>query len=58
MMIPTKDFGKTGPTKQYPWGIQVCRTRCAEGMEWSSLGTGPGLYAELTEWGNRVVRNS
>ncbi len=52
MRIPTKDFGKTGPTKQYPWGIQVCRTRCAEGMEWSSLGTGPGPYATLTQWGN------
>ena len=52
MRIPTKDFGKTGPTKQYPWGIQVCRTRCAEGMEWSSLGTGPGDYATLNQWGN------
>ena len=56
MRIPTKDFGKTGPTKQYPWGIQVGRTRCVEGMEWSSLGTGPGPYAALTEWGNLWVK--
>ena len=52
MRIPTKDFGKTGPTKQYPWGINVARTRFTEGMEWSSLGTGPGPYARMTQWGN------
>ena len=29
VIIPTADFGKTGPTRQYPWGVNVCRTRIA-----------------------------
>ena len=29
--IPTKDFGSLGPTMNYPWGINVCRTRLAGG---------------------------
>lgn len=29
VIIPTADFGKSGPTRQYPWGINVCRTRIA-----------------------------
>ena len=27
IMIPTGDFGKLGPTVQYPWGLNICRTR-------------------------------
>lgn len=30
MKIPTEDFGKLGPTRQYPWGINICRTRIAD----------------------------
>ena len=56
LMIPTKDFGKLGPTQQYPWGIQIGRTRFAEGVETWALGTGPGPYATLNQWGNLWVR--
>ena len=56
LMIPTKDFGKLGPTKQYPWGIQVARSRYAEGNEEWSLSTGGNLYATLSEWCNLILR--
>ena len=56
LMIPTKDFGKLGPTQQYPWGIQIGRTRFAEGGETWALGTGPGPYATLNQWGNLWIR--
>ncbi len=56
LMIPTKDFGKLGPTQQYPWGIQIGRTRFAEGAEYWALGTGEGPYATLNQWGNLWVR--
>ncbi len=56
LMIPTKDFGQLGPTKQYPWGIQIGRTRLAEGKEVWALGTGAGPYATLNQWGNLWVK--
>ena len=52
LMIPTKDFGKNSPTEQFPWGIQVARTRFAEGYEEWALGPGLGAYAEVNLWGN------
>ena len=56
LMIPAKDFGKLGPTQQYPWGIQIGRTRLTEGGEVWALGTGSGAYATLNQWGNLWVR--
>ena len=56
LMVPTKDFGLIGPTKQYPWGIQVGRTRLTEGREVWALGIGPGSYSTLNQWGNLWVK--
>lgn len=53
LMIPTDDFGKIGPARQYPWGIQIGRTRMAgEKTEFYSFGLGPGGYGILNQWGN------
>ena len=30
VVIPTADFGKLGPTRQYPWGLNICRTRVVD----------------------------
>ncbi len=57
MMVPTKDLGKIGPTKQDPWGIQIGRTRFSgNDQEWSALGPGKGPYATLTQWGNLWIK--
>jgi len=56
LMVPTKDFGSLGPTKQYPWGIQIGRTRFAEACEAWALAPGTGPYATLNQWGNLWVR--
>lgn len=52
IMIPTKDFGKLGPTKQYPWGIQIARTRFTGGIAegWAIAPISP--YRTLNKWGN------
>jgi hypothetical protein len=57
IMIPTKDFGKIGPTKDFPWGIQVGRTRFTGGRteSWSISPTG-GAYAVLNRWGDLWMR--
>ncbi|MCX6983969.1 MAG: hypothetical protein NT118_04340, partial [Lentisphaerae bacterium] len=52
LMIPMKDFGKISPSEQFPWGIQVARTRFAEGYEEWALGPGQGAYADVNLWGN------
>lgn len=56
IMIPTKDLGKLGPSKAYPWGIQVGRTRFAGGtMEnWALAPTG-GSFDKSNRWGNLVT---
>ncbi len=53
IMIPTKDLGNIGPTKEYPWGIQVGRTRFTGGRSegWAIAPTG-GAYAILNRWGD------
>ncbi len=52
IMIPTKDLGNLGPSKEYPWGIQVGRTRFTGGKseDWAIAPTG-GAYATLNRWG-------
>jgi hypothetical protein len=53
ILIPTKDFGQLGPTKEYPWGIQVGRTRFAGGTkETWALARTDGPYATLNHWGD------
>ena len=58
IMIPTKDFGKLGPTKIYPWGIQVGRTRFTGGhtQPWAIAPTSGGPYRTLNRWGNLWMR--
>lgn len=51
--IPTKDFGNLGPTKEYPWGIQVGRTRMAEECPFTqAIAPTGGNYAVQNKWGN------
>ena len=58
MKIPTADFHSPPPTRTLPWGIQVGRTRMAgkDGMQWYSLGCGPGGYSIIPQWGNLWTR--
>ena len=58
--IPTADFGKLGPTKEYPWGILVGRTRIVDNgfanqKGYSITPTGGG-YATLPKWGKLWAR--
>jgi hypothetical protein len=58
IMIPTADLGELGPTAEHPWGINVCRTRCAsgEGQEWFAAAPTDGKpYRTLSKLGNLVV---
>ncbi len=54
IMIPTKDFGKLGPTKNYPWGVQVGRTRFTGGSPeiWTVAPMERGPYKNTSNWGN------
>lgn len=53
LAVPLADFGQMTPTKEYPWGIQIARTRYADGNpEFQALGTGEGGYNVITQWGN------
>ncbi len=54
IVIPTNDFGSLGPTADYPWGINIGRTRFAGGqMHLSAIApTGKGLYAVVNKWAN------
>ena len=58
VMIPTKDFGKLGPTQTFPWGIQVGRTRFTGGhtQPWAIAPTSGGPYRTLNRWGNLWMR--
>lgn len=57
VMIPTKDFGGLGPSKEYPWGIQVGRTRFSGGSpEAWAIAPVNGPYATLNRWGNLWMR--
>jgi hypothetical protein len=57
IMIPTKDFGNIGPTKDFPWGIQVGRTRFTGGeMECWAIAPTNGAYATLNKWGDLWMR--
>ncbi len=61
MMIPTKDFGKLGPTSQYPWGINICRTRIStlgfSGQKGYCIApTGDGGYRNQRCWARMWVR--
>ena len=54
IMVPTRDFGELGPTKEYPWGIQVGRTRFTGGhmQPWALAPTSGGPYKTLNRWGS------
>ncbi len=58
IMIPTKDFGKAGPTEAYPWGINLCRNRMASGKSEKSalVPTGKDEFIDLSKLGNLVMR--
>ena len=58
IMIPTDDFGKIGPTKTFPWGIQVGRSRFTGGhpKAWEIAPTSGGPYRTLNRWGNLWMR--
>ena len=58
MMIPVKDFGSLGPTKVYPWGINVCRTRWASGKPecYAIAPTGQMCFGVLSKLGNLHVQ--
>jgi len=58
ILIPTKDFGNVGPTQQFPWGIQVGRTRFTGGTpeSWAIAPTSGGPYRTLNRWGNLWMR--
>lgn len=58
IVIPTKDFGNLGPTEEYPWGIQVGRTRFTGGNDeaWAIAPTSGGPYRTLNRWGNLWMR--
>ncbi len=54
IVIPTEDFGKTLPSKQQPWGINVCRERFTGGGEESTAisPTGKTVFDDLTKLAN------
>jgi len=56
--IPTDDFGELGPTKTYPWGIQVGRTRFTggHGTAWCIAPTSGGPYRTLNKWASLWMR--
>ena len=58
ILVPTKDFGQLGPTKEYPWGIQVGRTRFTGGTPeaWAIAPTSGGPYRTMNRWGNLWMR--
>ena len=58
IMIPTKDFGVLGPTKDYPWGINVCRVRRAGGeAEYYSIAPSGGAERhDRSKWGNLMTK--
>jgi len=58
VMIPSDDLGKIGPSKTYPWGIQVGRTRFTGGhpTSWAIAPTSGGPYRTLNRWGNLWMR--
>jgi hypothetical protein len=51
IVIPTADFGKVFPSKQQPWGINVCRMRFAGGENetFALSPTGKKIFADLTK---------
>ena len=54
--IPTEDFGKRRPSKQFAWGIDIFRTRLAgdntKNPAISALApVGPGFFARQQRWG-------
>ena len=56
--IPTEDLGKVGPTRTFPWGIQVARNRLTGGhpSRWAIAPTS-GQPVETTNlWANLWMR--
>ncbi len=60
ILIPTTDFGKLGPTKQYPWGINICRTRInslgVQNQKNYSIAPTGGSYREQKYWARLWMR--
>ena len=61
LMIPTADFGKMGPTMQYPWGLNICRTRISSlgfsrQKAYSIAPTGSNPYRAQKFWAKMWMR--
>ena len=58
ILVPTADFGAAGPSKEYPWGINVGRARFAEGDVpcYAISPTGRKLFRVLSRLGNLSMR--
>lgn len=56
--IPVTDLGNLGPTRQYPWGLQIGRTRMAGEKRYDAYSIAPtgGAYRILPKWRNLYVR--
>ena len=52
--IPTDDFGETGPSKKYPWGLQIGRSWISRDNAFHNQAlcpTGAG-FAKISKWAN------
>ncbi len=58
--IPCADLGVLGPTEQYPWGLQIGRTRIAslgtDKQKHYSLSPTGGAYRVMSKWARMWVR--
>ncbi len=58
--IPCSDLGLLGPTRQYPWGLQVGRTRISnlgfQEQKLYSLAPTGGPYKVQSKWARMWVR--
>ena len=56
IQIPTDDFGKARPSRQFAWGIDIFRTRVAgKNTRMPTVSAlvpiGPGAFARPQKWG-------
>ncbi|MFA7160650.1 MAG: hypothetical protein WC299_15240, partial [Kiritimatiellia bacterium] len=53
LAIPARDFGKIGPTREFPWGLQIGRTRHSRGRtENQALCPTGGGFNLTAKWAN------
>ncbi|MBN1672842.1 MAG: DUF4838 domain-containing protein [Kiritimatiellae bacterium] len=58
IQVPTDDFGEVGPTKTYPWGVQVGRSRWRDGraQSWAIAPTDGGPFRTQNRWASLWMR--